>query len=153
MAVIRWDPFREMMSMQDQMRRMFDSLWGGDTTRSWLPPVDVYDGKEEVLLKADLPGVKPDAVQVELDENVLTIRGERPSDFAPEERRYHRVERPTGSFERSIALPQGVLADRIEATFDDGILTVRIPKAEEVKPKRITVQAKKEPLTIEGKAA
>lgn len=153
MPVVRWDPFREMMNVQDQLNRAFGSFLG-ERRSSWLPSVDVYDGKEEVVLKADLPGVTPADVAVELDENVLTIRGERKSDHRPDEERFYRVERPTGSFERSIALPTGVLADRIEASFEDGILTVRVPKAEEVKPKRIQVEVHAgEPRTIDGHVA
>ena len=133
MAVVRWDPFREMMNVQDQLNRTFGSLLG-ERRSSWLPSVDVYDAKEEVVLKADLPGVAPEDVAVELDENVLTIRGERKSDYRPDEERFYRVERPTGSFERSIALPTGVRADGIQAAFEEGILTVRVPKAEEDTP-------------------
>ena len=151
MAVVRWDPFREMLNAQDQLNRILGSFAGGERSTSWLPSVDVFDGKEEVVLKADLPGVKPDAVAVEIDENVLSIRGERKPDFQPTQERFFRIERPTGSFERNIALPQGVLADKVEASFADGILTIRMPKAEEVKPRRIQIQlAGQSPQMIEG---
>lgn len=150
---LSWDPFRETLGTTDALGRLLDTLWGVEGRRSWLPPVDIYDGKEDVTLIADLPGLKPDQVQVELDENVLTIRGERRADREPEAGRYYRVERPTGSFERSIALPQGLLSDRIEASFEDGTLRVRIPKAEEVKPRRIEIKNKATAQTIEAKAA
>ena len=150
MPVVRWDPFREMTNVQDQLNRAFGSFLG-ERRSSWLPSVDVYDGKEEVVLKADLPGVTPEDVDVEVDENVLTIRGERKSDYRADQERFYRVERPTGAFERSIALPAGVLADRIEASFEDGILTVRVPKAEEAKPKRIQIEVHPgKARTIEG---
>ena len=138
MPVVRWDPFREMMNVQDQLNRTFGSFFGERQT-SWLPSVDVYDDKEEVVLKADLPGVRPDQVDVEIDENVLTVRGQRKADHETDPERFYRIERPTGPFERSIALPQGVRADNVQAAFEDGILTVRVPKAEEAKPKRIQI--------------
>ena len=140
MPVVRWDPFREMMNVQDQINRAFGSFFGERKT-SWLPSIDVYDDKEEVVLKADLPGVRPEDVDVEIDENVLTVRGHRAADHETDPERFYRIERPTGSFERSIALPQGVRSDNVEAAFEDGILTVRVPKAEEAKPKRIRVTA------------
>ena len=139
MAVVRWDPFREMLNVQDQFDRIFGSALRGESRTSWLPPVDVFDGKDEVVLKADLPGVDPNAVDVEIDENVLTLRGERKVDFQSDAEHFYRIERPSGNFERSIALPQGVRADQVEATFDDGILTIRVPKADEVKPKHIPI--------------
>jgi len=153
MPVVRWDPFREMMNVQDQLNRTFGSFFGERKT-SWLPSVDVYDDKEEVVLKADLPGVRPDDVDVEIDENVLTVRGQRSSDHNTDPERFFRIERPTGSFERSIALPQGVRTDNVQAAFEDGILTVRVPKAEEAKPKRIQVTVSGSgQRTIEGHAS
>ena len=153
MPVVRWDPFREMMNVQDEINRAFGSFIGERKT-SWLPSIDVYDDKEEVVLKADLPGVKPDDVDVEIDENVLTVRGQRAADHETNPERFYRIERPTGAFERSIALPQGVRSENVEAAFADGILTVRVPKAEEAKPKRIQIAVKGGGQhTIEGKSA
>lgn len=143
MPVVRWDPFREMMNVQDQINRAFGSFFG-ERKASWLPAVDVYDDKEAVVLKVDLPGVKPENVAVELDENVLTVRGQRAADHDTDPERFYRIERPIGSFERSIALPQGVRGADIHAAFDDGILTVRVPKAKEAKPRRIEIEVKGE---------
>jgi HSP20 family protein len=142
MAIIRWDPFREMTQAQSQLNRLVDQVWGG-RQESWLPAVDVFDRKDAVVLKAELAGMDPDAIQIEVDDNVLTIKGERKFEEEVEQERYYRVERRFGSFQRSLALPQGVQADNIQAGYEDGILTVTVPKAEEQKPKRIEVKARK----------
>ena len=148
MAIIRWDPFREMTTLQNHVNRLADSLWSG-RQESWVPAVDVFDTKDAVVLKAELPGMKIDDIQIEVDDNVLTIRGERSFEDKVDEERYYRVERRYGSFQRSLALPQGVKADEIQAGYEDGILTITVPKVEEEKPKRIEVKAKK---TVEANA-
>jgi HSP20 family protein len=142
MAIIRWDPFREMTQVQSQFNRLVDQVWGG-RQESWLPAVDVFDKADAVVVKAELPGMDADDIQIEVDDNVLTIKGERKFEEQVEEERYYRVERRFGSFQRSLALPQGVQADQIQAGYEDGILTVSVPKAEEKKPKRIEVKARK----------
>jgi HSP20 family protein len=139
MAIIRWDPFREMTSLQGQVNRLVDSMWSG-RQESWVPAVDVFDTSDAVVLKAELPGMKIDDIQIEVDDNVLTIKGERTFEEKVDEERYYRVERRYGSFQRSLALPQGVKPDEIEATYEDGILEVTVPKAEAMKPKRIEVR-------------
>jgi len=142
MAIIRWDPFRELTTLQDQFNRLVDQVWG-TRQESWLPAVDVFDTKDAVVLKAELAGMNPDDIQIEVEDNVLTIKGERKFEEKVDDERYYRIERRFGSFQRSLALPQGVKADEITATYEDGILTVTVPKAEEEKPKRIEVKAKK----------
>jgi len=142
MAIIRWDPFREMTQVQSQFNRLVDQVWGG-RQESWMPAVDVFDKKDAVIVKAELAGMDPDDIQIEVDDNVLTIKGERTLKEAVENERYYRVERRFGSFQRSLALPQGVKAEDIVAGYEDGILTVTVPRAEIEKPKRIEVQAKK----------
>ncbi|MBN2204160.1 MAG: Hsp20/alpha crystallin family protein [Thermoleophilia bacterium] len=141
MAIIRWDPFREMTQLQNRFDRLFDAV--GGRQESWLPAVDVFDTQDAVVLKAELAGMDPDDIQIEVEDNVLTIKGERKFEEKVDEERYYRVERRFGSFQRSLALPQGVKADQIEAAYDEGILTVTVPKAEQEKPKRIEVQAHK----------
>ena len=133
MAIIRWDPFREMTQVQNQLNRLVDQVWGG-RQESWLPAVDVFDTQEAVVLKAELAGMDPDEIEIEVEDNVLTIKGKRKFEEQVEDERYYRVERRFGSFQRSLALPQGVKADEIGAAYDDGILTVTVPKAEETKP-------------------
>jgi HSP20 family protein len=147
MAIIRWDPFREMTQLQSQMSRLWDATIGS-RQESWLPAVDVFDTENAVVLKAELAGMNPDDIEIEVEDNVLTIRGERKFEEKVDEERYYRVERRFGSFQRSLALPQGVKPEDIQAAYEDGILEVRVPKAEEEKPKKISVTARK---TVEGK--
>jgi HSP20 family protein len=140
MAIIRWDPFREMTSLQGQVDRLVDSMWSG-RRQSWVPAVDVFDEHDAVVLKAELAGMKPDDIQIEVEDNVLTIKGERAFNEKVDDERYYRVERRFGSFQRSLALPQGVKADEIQAAYEDGILEVRVPKAAAEQPRRIEVRA------------
>ncbi len=142
-TLTRWDPFRELTSLRDEMNRMFGRSLG-DGTRpagTWSPPIDVFDTADAIVLKAELPGLTPDDVEVEVDDGVLSIRGERRFTEQVEEGRYHRLERAYGQFARSLSLPTGVRADDITATFTDGVLEVRVPKADEVRPRKITVAA------------
>ena len=141
MAIIRWDPFREMTQLQNRFDRLFEAV--GGRQESWLPAVDVFDTQDAVVLKAELAGMDPDDIQIEVEDNVLTIKGERKFEETVDEERYYRVERRFGSFQRSLALPQGVKANEIQAGYDDGVLTVTVPKVEEEKPQRIEVKAKK----------
>jgi HSP20 family protein len=147
MAIIRWDPFRDMTQVQNQFNRLVDQVWGG-RQESWLPAVDVFDTKEAVVLKAELAGMDPDDIQIEVEDNVLTIKGERKFEEKVDEERFYRVERRFGSFQRDLALPQGVRPEDIAAAYEDGVLTVTVPKVEEEKPKRIEVKAKK---TVEAR--
>jgi HSP20 family protein len=147
MAIIRWDPFREMTQVQNQFSRLVDQIWN-DRQESWLPAVDVFDTPEAVVLKAELAGMDPDDIQIEVEDNVLTIKGERKFEEDVDEERYYRVERRFGSFQRSLALPQGVKADEVAAAYEDGILTLTVPKTPEQKPQRIEVKVKK---TIEAR--
>ncbi len=138
MAVVRWDPFRELTSVQSQFNRLVDSVWGG-REENWVPAVDVYDREDSVVLKAELPGINVNDVHIELEDNVLTLRGERKFEEKVEDQGYHRVERRFGTFQRSIALPQGVKTDDVRATYEDGVLTVTVPKSEKAKPKQIPI--------------
>jgi HSP20 family protein len=149
MAIIRWDPFREMTTVRNQFDRLFGAFEGRQ--ESWMPAVDVFDTKDAVVLKAELAGMNSDDIHIEVDDNVLTISGERKFEEKFEEGRYYRVERRFGSFERSLALPQGVKPDDIVANYEEGVLEVRVPKAEEEKPRRIEVKAAKK--TVEATKA
>jgi len=133
MAIIRWDPFREMTQVQDQVSRLFDQVWGG-RQESWLPAVDVFDQKDAVVVKAELAGMDPNDIQIEVEDNVLTIKGERRFEEKVDDERYYRVERRYGSFQRALALPQGVKADEISAAYEDGILTVTVVDDQTAQP-------------------
>jgi HSP20 family protein len=143
-TLTRWDPFRELTTLRDEVNRMFSrslSEGGGRPAGTWSPPIDVFDTADAIVLKAELPGLKPEDVEVEVDEGVLSIRGERRFTEQVEEGRYHRLERAYGQFARSLSLPTGVRSEDITATFTDGVLEVRVPKADEVRPRKIAVAA------------
>jgi HSP20 family protein len=140
-AVVRFDPFRDITSLRDEMNRLFSRTIGEGSPAgsAWTPAVDIFDASDAILLKAELPGLAADDIDIEVDDNVLTLKGERRFEDRVEEGRYYRLERAYGQFQRSVTLPQGVKADEISASFDQGVLTVRVPKADEVKPRKIAV--------------
>jgi HSP20 family protein len=146
--LIRWEPAREMMTLREAMDRLFDDAFTRPLSLSngWrgaaVPAIDLYQTQEEVIVKASLPGFKPDQVQVNVTGDVLTLKGEARDEQETEEKAYHIRERRWGSFERSVMLPSGVAADKAKADFENGILTVSLPKADEARPKTITVKAK-----------
>ena len=142
----RWEPVREMMTLREAMDRLFDDAFtrpislrdGGWTS----PAVDMYQTDDEVVVRAALPGFKADEVQINVTGEVLTLRGETKHEAEKKDKAWHIREHRWGSFERSIALPTEVTADKAVADFENGILTITLPKAEEVKPKTISVKAK-----------
>jgi len=142
----RWEPVREMMTLREAMDRLFDDAFTRPISLrdgGWsAPAVDMYQTDDEVVVRASLPGFKADEVQINVTGDVLTLRGERKQQEEKKERAWHIREHRWGSFERSIALPTEVKADKAVADFENGILTITLPKAEEVKPKTITVKAK-----------
>jgi HSP20 family protein len=146
--LIRWEPAREMMTLREAMDRLFDDAFTQPLSLSsgWrgggVPAVDMYQTEDEVVVKASLPGFKPDQVQVNVTRDVLTIRGEAGQEAETREKAYHIRERRWGSFERSLMLPSNVAADKARADFENGILVISLPKAEESRPKTITVKAK-----------
>jgi HSP20 family protein len=155
MALVRWDPFRELTSLQNEVNRLFTRIGGGEVgdRQAWMPSVDVIETPDAIQLKAELAGIDPKDIKLEVDENVLTLSGERRFEEEVHEDKYYRIERRYGSFSRSIALPQNVQADSIDANFENGVLTVSVPKVPEVQPKRIQVTVKGGPSgTVEGVA-
>jgi len=145
----RWEPVREMMTLREAMDRLFDDAFtrpfslnreGGSTWSS--PAIDMYQTDDEVVVKAALPGFKPDEVQINVTGDILTIKGEVKHEEEKKDKSWHIREQRWDSFERSLRLPTGVISDRAKADFDNGILTISLPKSEEVKPKTITVKAK-----------
>jgi len=155
MSLIRWNPTRDLTSwpsevsgFQREMNRLFDSFfhngWQNEETALavWSPAVDITERVDEYRVQVELPGVNKNDVSITLESNILTIRGTKKQEKEEKGREYHRVERNYGSFQRSFTLPTSVKADKIDASFTDGILTVALPKAEESKPKQIEVKVK-----------
>ena len=145
MAVVRWEPFRELAALQGEMSRWMNQVAGsgspgnGGNTSTWLPAVDVWETEGELVLSFDLPGVEEDRISVELEDGVLTVSGERERTEKSEGDRFYRYERRLGQFSRSVTLPQGVNEDEIKAVYKAGVLEVRVPKPEEQKPRRIPI--------------
>jgi HSP20 family protein len=138
----RWEPFRNA-SPDSQLNRMFNDFFGRATQEqnltTWAPAVDIYEGEHELVVKADLPDVKPEELDIRVENNILTIRGERKFEKKVDEKNYLRVERAYGSFARSFSLANTVNSEAIKADYKDGVLTLSIPKREEAKPKQIKV--------------
>jgi len=140
-----WSPFRDLVSMQREVGRLFDGLFSdveanGNYAASWSPRADVSEDSESYVIKAELPGVIKNDVKITLHENVLTITGEKKQEKEEKDRNFHRIERSYGSFERSFSLPNGVKTEKIDAAYKDGVLTVTLPKVEAAKPKEIEVK-------------
>jgi len=146
MNLIRWNPFRDMSTLQNQMNQLFqDALqgWptGSEAMSSWVPPADICETENEIVLHTDLPGIDPRQLDVRVENNVLTIRGERREGHEEEQEGFYRVERSYGAFARSFTLSRAVDAEKIQASYKDGVLSITLPKAEQAKPKRIQIAA------------
>ena len=157
MALIRWEPVRELNTIQSEMNRLFNSFFesptasNGASARRWIPAMDLVETDEDFVLRADLPGLTESDVNIELEDNILTVSGERRAQQEERKDGYYRVERASGSFSRSLTLPEGVDPDKIHANFEHGVLEVRIPKPEQRKPRKVTISAGGgAPKTIEG---
>jgi HSP20 family protein len=148
--LIRWEPAREMMTLREAMDRLFDDAFtrplgfgGNGNGSAWsAPAVDMYQTENEVVVKASLPGIKAEEVQINVTGDVLIIKGETNQKDETQEKAYHIREQRWGMFERSIGLPTAVVADKAKAEFENGIVTITLPKAEEAKPKSITIKTK-----------
>ena len=146
MALVRWEPVRELNTLQSEMNRLFNTFFdtptggNGGGLRRWVPAMDLVETDDHFVLRADLPGLSEKDVDIELEDNVLTIAGERKTEHEDKKEGFYRVERSFGQFRRSLTLPDGVDADGITAAFDKGVLEVRIPKPEERKPRRVAIQ-------------
>jgi HSP20 family protein len=156
MALVRWEPVREISSIQSEMNRLFNSFFdtpttgNGSATRRWLPAMDVVESDDHFVLTADLPGLGEEDVNIEIEENVLTVSGERKAEHEDKREGFVRVERSYGSFRRSLTLPEGVDAEAVSANFDKGVLEIRIPKPEQRKPRKVEIQVGERPAAIEG---
>jgi HSP20 family protein len=159
MAVIRWEPARELQSIQQDMNRLFGTFFdsptgagSGGASRRWIPAIDLVEEGEQYVLRADLPGLREDDVNVQVEDNVLTISGERKSEREERKEGLYRLERASGVFSRSLTLPEGVDPDSIQAHFDKGVLEVRVPKPEERKPRRVAISVGASAPVVEGES-
>jgi HSP20 family protein len=157
-TIVRWEPFRELSSLQTEMNRLFNAAFdtpstGTPAARRWTPAMDLLETDEQFVLRADLPGMSEPDVSVELEDNVLTVSGERKGEQEEKREGFYRVERAFGSFSRSLTLPKGVDPEGVNARFDRGVLEVRIPKPERRKPRKISIGDAEQPRTLEGAAA
>ena len=145
MNIIKYDPFREMRSLQDEVNRLFASSFNrGDNEimrGAWSPSVDIFENKDQIVLEAELPGMKPEDVSISIENNVLTLHGERKFEKKDEGDNFHRVERSYGSFTRSFTLPPTVSSENANAEFENGVLRLTLAKREEAKPRRIEIKA------------
>jgi HSP20 family protein len=147
MALIRWEPNRELASIQTEMNRLFNNFFepatgsngGNAALRRWTPAMDVVETDDHYVVRADLPGLSEGDVKIEFEDNVLTVSGERKSSHEESKQGYYRVERSYGHFARSLTLPEGVDAESIQATFDRGVLEVSVPKPEQRKPRKVEI--------------
>jgi HSP20 family protein len=160
MALVRWEPAREVASLQTEMNRLlstfFEPMAGGAGQgggAAWVPPMDLVESADAFTLTADLPGVREADVTIEVDGDVLTISGERRSEHREDPDGYVRIERASGPFRRSVSLPAGIAPDDVAATFENGVLTVMIPKPASPTPHRVRIGGADDQATIEGSDA
>lgn len=147
MALIRWEPVTELNTLQNEMNRLFNTFFdqpapasrGGLTGRRWIPAMDLVETGDHYVLRADLPGLSDEDVNIQLQDNVLTISGERKTEHETQQEGYYRLERASGGFSRSLTLPDGVDPDAVHARFDRGVLEIRIPKPEQKKPRQVQI--------------
>jgi len=148
MPIVRFEPFRDLTTQREYVRLLKEAFspMSGETevsTRSWAPPVDIYETEDAIVLKAELPGIDPKDVEVRVEDNTLYLKGERNYEKEVNEQNYHRIERSYGSFARSFSLPNSISAEKVKAEYKDGLLTLTMPKREEAKPKTIKIDVTK----------
>jgi len=144
MAILKWDPFKDLQAIQDKIDRIFEeSLRGRDiVSGGWTPAVDIYETDDAIVLEAELPGMNEKDIEVKVEDNVLSIKGERKFEQERKEENYYRMERYYGTFQRSFTLPSNIDTDKIKAEYKKGILKIEMPKKEQAKPKQIKVEVK-----------
>ncbi|HZD50035.1 MAG TPA: Hsp20/alpha crystallin family protein [Silvibacterium sp.] len=146
MAITRWDPFRDVLTLQNRLNSLFQDYGRGQgendmvSTSAFVPPVDVYEDEHKIVLKLEAPGLKQEDLDIQLENNTLTVKGERKFEKEEKEENFHRIERRYGSFYRSFTLPNTVNTDSVKASYDSGVLRVELEKRAEAKPKQIKVQ-------------
>ena len=146
MAIIRWDPFREMSTLRERMNKLFEDTFTGRgedkelVSSAWAPAVDIYENENEIVLTAEIPGINEKDVEIKIEDNTLTLKGERKFEKETKEENYHRIERSYGSFYRAFTLPHSVDPDKIEAVHENGVLKITMPKRQELKPKTVLIK-------------
>jgi len=149
MAIVRFEPFNNLMTAQREFDRLFKEAFtpfygeGELSTRTWAPPVDIYETENDIVLKAELPGVDSKDVEVRVEDNTLYLKGERMFEKEVKSESYHRVERSYGTFARSFSLPNSISTDKVKAEFKDGLLILTLPKREEAKPRTVKIDVSK----------
>jgi HSP20 family protein len=147
MTIVRWEPLREFSTLQNEMNRLFNTVFdtpapsngNGGALRRWMPAMDLVESGDHFVLRADLPGLSEGDVKIELEDTTLTISGERKAEHESRDEGYYRLERAFGEFARTLQLPKGIDPEAVSASFDRGVLEVRIPKPEQRKPRRIEI--------------
>jgi HSP20 family protein len=155
MAIIRWDPFRDLVTLREKMNRLFEEAYSARgeerdlVSSSWSPSVDIYETEQALVLTAEVPGIVDKNIEIKLEDNTLTLKGDRKFEKETEEENYHRIERAYGSFYRSFSLPSHIDQDKIEAEHENGVLKITMPKKHEAKPRTVkvlTTQTKAKPV-------
>lgn len=146
MSVTRWDPFRDLVALQERMNRLFDESLRARSTEeeitsgTWAPPVDIYETEGQLVIKAEVPEVDRKDIDIKIENGILTLRGQRKFQKEVKEENYHRIERAYGSFSRSFTLPSGVDSEKISAAYKDGVLTIQIDKREDTQPRQVEIK-------------
>jgi HSP20 family protein len=145
MAIIRWDPFRDMVSLREKMNRLFEDVFTGRgddkelASSTWAPAVDIFETENELVMSAEIPGIDEKDIEIKLEDNTLTLKGERKFEKETRQENYHRIERSYGSFYRAFTLPNSVDLDKIHAEHENGILKITLPKRQELKPRNVKI--------------
>ncbi|KPK78757.1 MAG: molecular chaperone [candidate division Zixibacteria bacterium SM23_73] len=145
MAIIRWDPFRDLMTLREKMNRLFEEAFitRGEEKElfsgTWTPSIDIYETEHALILSAEVPGIEENDIEIKIEDNTLTLHGERKFNKETKEENYHRIERAYGSFHRSFTLPNYIDQDKIKAEHENGILKITMPKKKELKPRKVNV--------------
>jgi HSP20 family protein len=163
MAITRWDPFRDVLTLQNRLNSLFQDFNRGQgdagdfvATAAFVPPVDIYEDEHKIVLKLEVPGLKQEDLDIRLENNTLTVRGERKFEKEEKEENFHRIERRYGSFFRSFTVPNTINTENVKASYDAGVLRIELEKRAETKPKQIKVQVGAEgsaPKHVEGATA
>jgi len=144
MAIIRWDPFRDMITLREKMNRLFEETFAGKEDKdlvqgTWAPSVDIYENENEIVLTAEVPGVKEDDIEIKIEDNTLSLSGQRKFEKETKEENYHRIERSYGSFYRSFTLPNFIDHEKIRAEHENGLLRITLPKRPDLKARKVRV--------------